>query len=175
MSEEGGGSQPRYGWCRRVSPASFNSGLWARLVRRTLTFPLRSRRCPACRRTSGTTRDGPASKPFSRPASFAVQQVGQHRQRQVEVHVQTHVAAQAIQVEERDLFTQAVLDVIPAGVGLDDLAGRLPLRPVVGQEEGRRFVPQPRHDQLPQLAFVAVESDPFIDISGPGGASPWPG
>ncbi|HMB02239.1 MAG TPA: hypothetical protein VKP69_00690, partial [Isosphaeraceae bacterium] len=45
-----------------------------------------------------------------------------------------------------------------------DFTGRLWLRPVVGQEEGRRFVPQPRDDQLPHGAFVAVEVDPFIDV-----------
>src|ERR1700677_2509342 len=54
--------------------------------------------------------------------------------------------------------------MIPTRVGLDGVAGRLRLRQVVGQEEGRVFVAQPRHDQLPYCAFVAVELDPFIDI-----------
>ena len=109
----------------------------------------------------GRARLGKAFHPFGQTA---VQQVGQHRQRQVKVHVQTHVAAQAIEVEERDLCTEVILDVIPAGVGLDDFAGRLRLRVVIGQEEGRGFVPQPRHDQLPQGALIAVEPDLFLDI-----------
>jgi hypothetical protein len=58
---------------------------------------------------------------------------------------------------------QLILHVIPAGIGLNHFSGRLGLRPVVGQEEGRRFVPQPRHDQLPHGPFVAVKFDPFLD------------
>jgi hypothetical protein len=50
-----------------------------------------------------------------------------------------------------------VLDVIAAGVGLDDVAGRLPVWEVVGQEEGRGFVPQPCHDQLPHATIIALE------------------
>ena len=76
-------------------------------------------------------------KPFDPRGQAAVQQVGQHRQRQVEVHIQPDVAAQAIEVEERDLFTEAILDVIPLGISLDDLAGRLSLRAVI-QAAGRR-------------------------------------
>ena len=57
-----------------------------------------------------------------------------------------------------------IIDVIPARIGLDDFACRLHLRAVVGQEEGREFVPQPLHDQLPHGAFVADEPDPFLDI-----------
>ncbi len=67
-------------------------------------------------------------------------------------------------MKETDLFPKHVLHVISAGVGLDDFAGGLPLRQVVGQEKGRRLVPQPRHDQLPRSAVVTVELDPFIDI-----------
>ena len=55
-------------------------------------------------------------------------------------------------MKERDLFTQLILDVIPARVGLDHFSGGLRLRMVVGQEEARGFVPQPRHDQLPHGA-----------------------
>src|SRR3954454_12359246 len=57
-----------------------------------------------------------------------------------------------------------VLNVISTGVDPDDLAGRLRLREVIGQDEGRRLVPQPRHDQLPQVAVVASEPDPLIDV-----------
>src|SRR3954454_9043033 len=57
-----------------------------------------------------------------------------------------------------------VLNVISTGVDPDDLAGRLRLREVIGQEERRRLVTQPRHDQLPQVAVVAVEPDPLIDV-----------
>ena len=119
--------------------------------------------------------DGPAwhkaFQPFGQPA---VQKVREHRQGQVEVHVQTNVAAQAIEVKERDLLTKVVLHVIPAGVGLDDFASRLRLRQVIGQEEGRGFVPQPRHDQLPHGAFVVRRAGPIHRHTGPGGASPWP-
>jgi hypothetical protein len=64
-------------------------------------------------------------------------------------YVQANIAAQAIEVKERDLFSQAVLDVIPARVGLVDFSRSLLLRLVVGQEKGRGFVPQPCDDQLP--------------------------
>ena len=159
-----------------VSPASFNSGLWARLLRRTITPSAVISITPGVSTNFRNSRAGPArAKPFSRSARLAVQQVRQHRQGQVEVHVQPHVAAQAIEVEERDLFTKVVLDVISAGVGLDDFAGRLRLRQVVGQEEGRRLVAQPRHDQLPQVAVVAVELGPARRRTGSGDASPWPG
>src|SRR5262249_27869623 len=56
---------------------------------------------------------------FGQPA---VQEVRKDRQRQVEVHVQSYVTAQAIEVKERDLFTQLILDVIPARIGLDDFS-----------------------------------------------------
>ena len=48
-------------------------------------------------------------------------------------------------------------------------SGSLPapsaLRAVVGQEEGRRFPSQPRDDQLPHLALVAVQLDLLIHIA----------
>ena len=95
---------------------------------------------------------------------IAVQKVREHRQGQVKIHVQANITAQAIKMKETDLFPKQVLHVISAGVGLDDFAGRLPSRQVVGQKEGRGLMPQPRHDQLPLGSIVALELDPFIDI-----------
>ena len=90
-----------------VSPASFNSGLWARLLRRTMTSFARdlddARRVDELPKQPGRARPDEAFQPFGQ---VAVQEVRQHRQRQVEVHVQAHVAAQAIEVKERDLFTK---------------------------------------------------------------------
>ena len=82
----------------------------------------------------GRARPDEAFEPFGQ---LAVEEVREHRQGQIKVHVQANVATQAIEVKERDLFTQVILDVIPARVGLDDFASRLRLRLVVGQEEGR--------------------------------------
>ena len=79
-------------------------------------------------------RSDEAFEPFGQ---LAVEEVREHCQGQVKIHVQANVATETIEVKERDLFTQVILDVIPARVGLDDFASRLRLRLVVGQEEGR--------------------------------------
>ena len=100
-------------------------------------------------------------QPFSQPA---VQEVRQYRQGQVEFHVQANIAAQTVEVKKRDLLTKMILDVIPARVSLDDFSGSLRLRQVIGQEVGRGFVTEARHDQLPHSPFVVVELDQFIDV-----------
>ena len=158
-------SQPRYGLRRLGQAGLFQQrvvGSFAQanddLFRRDLDV---TRRVDELPKQLGRASPAESLQSFRQ---LAVQKVREHRQGQVKVHVQANVTAQAIEVKERDLLTKVVLHVIPAGVGLDDFASRLRLRPVVGQEKGRRFVPQPRHDQLPHGAFVAVELDPFIDI-----------
>jgi hypothetical protein len=83
------------------------------------------------------------SEPFQTLGQTAIQQIRYNRQGEIEVHVQPHIAAQAIQMEERDLFSQPVLDVIPAGVGLDDLPSGLTLRAIVGQEKVGDSCPRP--------------------------------
>jgi hypothetical protein len=121
----------------------------------------RARRVDELPKRFGRSHPGKTLEPFGQ---VAVQKVREHRQGQVEVHVQAYVTAQAIEMKKRDMLINIVFDMIPARIGLDGFAGRLRLRQVVGQEEGRVFVPQPRRDQLPHGAFVAVELDPFIDI-----------
>ena len=49
--------------------------------------------------------DGPTREALETFAQPAVQQVRQHRQGQVEIHVQANLATQAIEMKERDLFT----------------------------------------------------------------------
>ena len=75
-------------------------------------------------------------------------------------------------MKERDLLTQLVFHVIPARVGLDDVASCLWLRPVVGQEKGWRFVSEPRDNQLPHGAFVGVKLDLFVDVLDLAATSP---
>jgi hypothetical protein len=89
------------------------------------------------------------NEPFEQFGQPPVDEVREHRQSQINVHVQSNVATQTIEVKKRDLFTQVILEVIPACVSLNDFACRLWFRLLVGQEEGRRFVSQSRHDQLP--------------------------
>ena len=50
----------------------------------------------------GRARPREALETFAQPV---VQQVRQHRQGQVEIHVQANLATQAIDMKERDLFT----------------------------------------------------------------------
>jgi hypothetical protein len=66
-----------------------------------------------------------------------LEEVREHRQGQVKTHVQADVATQTIEMKDRDLFTQVILNAIPACVGLDDFTSRLRFRLVVGQGEGR--------------------------------------
>jgi len=61
-------------------------------------------------------------------------------------------------VEERDLFPQSVLDVIAAGIGLDDFPSGLRFGAVIRQEEGRGLMPQAGDDQLPRLARMALSN-----------------
>ena len=80
------------------------------LVRRDLDH---ARRVDELPEQSGRARPDETLESFGQPA---VEQVRQDRQCQIEVHVQPHVAAQAIEVKERDLFPEVVLHVVPARV-----------------------------------------------------------
>src|SRR5271157_1326659 len=157
--------QPRHGSLRLCQPCLFQQGIVGAFAQADDDlFPCdldESLRVDELPEQTGGARPDKALQPF---AQSAVQEVRQYRQGQVEIYIQANIAAQAIEVKKRDLFTKVVLDVIPARVSLDDLPRRLWLGQVIGQEESRGFVPQPRHDQLPCGALVAVEPDPFIDI-----------
>ena len=63
----------------------------------------------------------------------AVATVGDHRQSHVEVDVQADLAGEAIEVEEVDVRSQAVLDAVASGIMGDELAGAH--LEVIGQEQ----------------------------------------
>ena len=88
-----------------VSLASFKSGLWARLLRWTMTSWDVIWMAPGVSTNFRYNLDGPAREALETFAQPVVQQVRQHRQGQVEIHVQANLATQAIEMKERDLFT----------------------------------------------------------------------
>ncbi len=109
-----------------VKPASFNSGLWTRLPKRTITSCALIAIAPGVAMNFQNSFDGPVRpSPFSRSANL--------RYKRSASTLRVRSKSAAIEMKEGDLFAELVFHVIPAGVGLDDLASRLRLRTVVRQ------------------------------------------
>src|SRR3954454_11628803 len=105
----------------------------------------------------------------------SIQQVRHHRQREVEIHVEPDVTAQAVQMKERDLFAQPILDVIQGG---QRPRGRHPLRQVPYPEASGRS-----HGQGPQAGirppfgsgpalYQGAEVHPAVALGEPHGRGP---
>ena len=99
-------SQPRHGARRLRQPGLFQKrivGPFAQVDDDLLGRDLDGARCvDELPIQLGRARPREALETFAQPA---VQQVRQHRQGQVEIHVQANLATQAIEMKERDLFT----------------------------------------------------------------------
>jgi hypothetical protein len=81
----------------------------------------------------------------------------------VEVDVETHLARQAIQVEEVDADAQAVLNAVAARIARHKVAGGNV--GVVAHEQGEPFAAQAGDGDLSERAAVTVESKGFVDIA----------
>ena len=81
-----------------------------------------------------------------------IEAAGHQGQLQVAVDLHRHRRGQGVHVEEVDPVLDRVLDDHPLGVAADELGGRA--MQLVGQEQGRLFVPQVGDGQLPQRAVV---------------------
>src|SRR5450759_5817683 len=93
----------------------------------------------------------------------AVAAVGDHGQGGVEVDIETHLAGEAVEVEEVHADAQAALDPVAAGVADDRLAWGL--LEVVGEEQCGAIAAQAGHGELADWALVAAQSHGFFDVT----------
>ncbi len=82
---------------------------------------------------------------FGQPTVAAV---GDHREGDVKIHVESDFARQAIEVEKVNTDAQAIFDAVAPGVAQHDVAGSD--FGVVGQEQRVAFASQAGHGNLPQ-------------------------
>src|SRR5215468_9756612 len=112
---------------------------------------------------------GVAGQATTQPGADGAGEDGQH---DVEVNVEGHGAGQGVEVEAADGFGEALLDVHPAGIALDERFDRLVV--VVGDQDGGLVVAQSTDDQLPDGAGVArqcgVEGFSDLGAAVPAGA-----
>src|SRR5712692_10165885 len=93
----------------------------------------------------------------------AVAAVGDHREGNVEIDVESDFTGQAIEVKEVHADAQAVLDAVAAGVAQHQVAwGDLE---VVGQKQRIAFAAQASHSDLTQGAIVTLHCDGFVDVA----------
>lgn len=81
----------------------------------------------------------------------------------IEVDIETHLAGQAIQVEEVDADAQTILDAVAACVARHQVAWRNV--GVVAHEQGETFASQAGDGDLSKRAAVAVDGEGFVDIA----------
>ena len=60
-------------------------------------------------------------EPLQATGQMVIQEGSHHGQRQIEIHVEANFAGKAVEVKEGDLLSEPVLDVVTAGVRLNQL------------------------------------------------------
>src|SRR5262249_22109892 len=93
----------------------------------------------------------------------AVTAIGKYRQRGVEVHVQPHLAGQAVEVEEVHAHPEAAFDPIATGVA-DDQITRCLLE-VVRENQSRPLTAQAGHGDLAEWTIVAPQSYRALEVT----------
>src|SRR6266850_8566501 len=87
----------------------------------------------------------------------AVAAVGDDREGNVEIYIESDFTGQAIEVEEVDADAQAVFDAVAAGVAQHQITGSD--LEVVGEKQGIAFAAPASHSDLTQAAIVTVHRD----------------
>src|SRR5580658_842196 len=93
----------------------------------------------------------------------AVATVGDHREGDIDINVEPYLAGQAIEMEEVDADAETVFYAVAAGITEDEVAGSN--LGVVRHKQGDAFATQAANDHLAQRSLVAVQSDPFVQVT----------
>lgn len=93
----------------------------------------------------------------------AVKGVGDHGCENIEMHLHQDGGRQGVEIEELDCLGDDILHPPPPGVVTDDTFCRR--RKIVGDQEGRFFMPVPPDDDLPELSFIILKlNEGLMDI-----------